>query len=122
MTKATAERDARLRSFTDQVGYFDPTNPIHLAHFNALKGRFGEMGAAMLVSQDANLNFPNDSASLGMELTDAGAVETHPGWRRLNRVVRHGSKSRYSIYDFDRDRIVPLFTRDQTVPAYAQPE
>jgi len=123
MNKATVAREARLRSFTDQVGYFDPSNPVHLAHFQALKGRFGEMGAAMLVSQDAALNTGPGRATLenGLRLTDAGEVETHPGWKRHNRVVLHGSESRYSIYDFDNDRIVPLFTRDQTVPAYAQP-
>lgn len=115
--KATVAREARLRSFTDQVQYFDPTNSVHLAHFQALKGRFGEMGAAMLVSQDATQNWGGK-----LELTDVGAVETHPGWKRLNRVVRHGSTSRYTIYDFDNDRIVPLFTREQTVPAYEQPE
>jgi hypothetical protein len=122
MTKATAEREARLRSFTNQVRHFDPTNPVHLAHFMALKGRFGEMGAAMLVSQDAAYQETYPNMRDGLELTDAGHVETHPGWRKLNRVVRHGEKSRYSIYEFDNDRIVPLFTRDQTVPAYAQPE
>lgn len=123
MAKATAQREARLRSFTDQVSWFNPSDPVHLAHFNALKGRFGEMGAAMLVSQDANASTTDPWRNTGeLELTDAGAIETHPGWRKHNRVVRHGSKSRYTIYDFDNDRIVPLFTRDQTVPAYAQPE
>jgi hypothetical protein len=116
MNKAVVAREARLRSFTDQVSRFDPTNAVHMAHFNALKDRFGELGAAMLVSQDATQNYADQ-----LEITDAGEVETHPGWRSRNRVVRHGSKSRYSIYDFENDRIVPLFLREQTVPAYSQP-
>jgi len=115
-------RDARLRSLTDQVGHFDPSNPIHMAHFTALEKAFGELGAAMLVSQDAAT-----SGGAGLELTDPGQIASHPGWKALNRVVRHGEVSRYVIFAWDVDtkvggRLVPLFTRDQTVPAYAQPE
>lgn len=126
-SKATATREARLRSLTEQVGKFDVTNPVHLAHFLSLKSRFGEMGAAALVAQDAarvadlKASFSSE-VGIGLELTDPGMIETHPGWTRFNRVVAHGSTSRYWIYDFEGDRIVPLFTRDQTVPAYAQPE
>lgn len=121
MTKAQAQREDKLRSLTDQIRYFDPSNPIHLAHYNALKVEFGEMAAAMLVSQDAALT----AQDYQMELTDPGEIASHPGWRALNRVVRHGEKARYTIFDFDADtkaggRIVRLFTRDQTVPAYAQ--
>ncbi len=123
-TKQVAAREARLRGLTEQVGRFDPTNPVHLAHFLALKPRFGEMGAAALVAQDVTYAtqaaLADPGVAYGLELTDPGAIETHPGWRKLNRVVRHGEKSHFWIYDFEGDRIVPLFTRDQTVPAYAQ--
>lgn len=115
MNQATAAREARLRSLTDQVVYFDPSDRLHLAHFNALRGEFGDLGAAMLVSQDARLHFNGK-----LELTDSGHVGTWAGWRQRNRMVRHGETSRYTVYDFDAGRIVPLFTRDQTVPAYAQ--
>lgn len=129
MTKAKAQRDSRLRSLTEMVQHFDPSNGTHLAHYNALKVAFGEMGAAMLVSQDAAQNTGAGRLSLvaGLELTDPGAINSHPGWRKLNRIVRHGEVSRYTMFDFDADtqvggRLIPMFTRDQTVPAYRQPE
>jgi hypothetical protein len=153
----TTSRDARLRSLTDRVAYFDPSNPVHLAHYNALKVEFGEMAAAMLVSQDAAYavelpewtrgapkegdrirshatgnvkEWRNGSWSYvhaGLELTDPGQIASHPGWKARNRVVRHGEVARYTIFDFDADtkaggRLVPMFVREQTVPAYAQPE
>jgi hypothetical protein len=120
MTKATAQREARLRTPTEMVAAFDPSNPIHVAHYNALKGVFGEIGAAMLVSQDAAT-----SGGAGLELTDPGQINSHAGWRKLNRAVRHGSTSYYTIFDFAADtqvggRIIAMFTRDQTVPSYTQ--
>jgi hypothetical protein len=129
-TKAKAQRDSRLRSLTEMVQHFDPSNGTHLAHYNALKVAFGEMGAAMLVSQDAAGSLAQGIASgeIGyLELTDPGAINSHPGWRKLNRVVRHGEVSRYTMFDFDADtqvggRLIPMFTRDQTVPAFHQPE
>ena len=129
MTARTVqERDARLRGLTDQVAYFDPSNPIHMAHFAALEQVFGELGAAMLVSQDAAQAaeiLRSTGVDGGLVLTDPGQIASHPGWRALNRVVRHGEKSRYVIFAWDAEtkaggRLVPLFTRDQTVPAYAQ--
>lgn len=128
MTARTVlDRDARLRSLTDQVGHFDPSNPVHMAHFAALEPAFGELGAAMLVSQDAAQNTGPGRATLvqGLELTDPGEIASHPGWTARNRVVRHGEKSRYVIFDWDAEtkaggRLVPMFTRDQTIPAYRQ--
>ena len=118
---ATVKRETRIRSLTELVQYFDPTNAVHLAHFKSLRDRFGELWAAMIVSQDA----ARHSLDNALELTDPGSLNTHAGWRKLNRVVVHGSKSAYTVFDFDAEtsvggRIVPLFTRDQTVPAYAQ--
>jgi hypothetical protein len=119
---ATAKREQRIRTLTELVQYFDPTNSVHLAHFKTLRERFGELWAAMIVSQDAARD------SLGgdrLEVTDPGEINSHAGWSKLNRVVRHGSKSAYTVFDFDAEtnvggRIIPLFTRDQTVPAYEQ--
>lgn len=136
MTTAAQARETKLRTLTDQVGYFDPSNPVHLAHYNALKVVFGEMAAAMLVSQDAarvaqlQNHVIEDFGTVpaeGLELTDPGEIASHPGWKARNRVVRHGEKAHYTIFNFDADtkaggRVVPMFTRDQTVPAYAQPE
>ena len=121
--QAKLERDATLRSLTEAVQYFDPSNPVHLAHYNQLKGAFGEMGAACLVSQDA----ARYADGYDLELTDPGAIASHPGWASRNRAVRHGETAKYTIFDFDADtkvggRVIRMFTRDQTVPAYMQPE
>lgn len=130
-TRAALERTAKIRSLTEQVSHFDMSNPVHVAHYNALKPAFGELAAIMLISQDvarsidegADWNYDESS----LELTDPGAIASHPGWRARNRVVRHGETARYTIIDPEADtkvggRVVPMFTRDQTVPAYAQPE
>lgn len=120
MTTATKQhRDNVLRDLTATVQHFDPSHPRHIAHFNALRPAFGDLGAAALVSQDAARN------GTMLELTDPGAVASHAGWAKLNRVVKHGSKSEYVIFDFDAEtkvggRIVRLFTREQTVPSYMQ--
>jgi hypothetical protein len=117
MTAATA-RKARVDGvLRDAVEYFEPGNPVHLAHFGALAPVFGDFAAAMIVSQDAQLN-PRGA----LKVTDPGEISSHPGWAARNRAVVHGEKARYEIYDVAKDRIVPLFTRDQTVPAYVQPE
>lgn len=118
---ATARRENRIRSLTELVQYFDPTQDVHVAHWKALRIKFGELNAAMIVSQDA----AQHTLDGDLELTDPGAINTHPGWAKLNRAVIHGSTSRYTIYDFDAGtkvggRLVPLFTRDQTVPAHEQ--
>lgn len=137
MDTKTAQRNAKLRSLTEMVASFDPSDPVHFAHFQSLKVAFGEIGAAMLVSQDAAraASAALTSAAFSgkgveeitptLELTDPGAIGSHPHWRKLNRVVRHGEKARYTMFDFDADtkvggRLIPMFTRDQTVPAYAQ--
>lgn len=117
----TVKREARIRSLTELVQYFDPNNAVHLAHFKALRARFGELWAAMIVSQDAAQHTLDGE----LELTDPGSLDTHAGWRKLNRVVIHGSTSRFTVFDFDAEtnvggRIVPLFTRDQTTPLYKQ--
>ena len=125
MTRATAGREAKIRSLTDQVGWFDPSNPVHTAHWANLSETFGELAAAMLVSQDAAYAANERDDYSALELTDAGQINTHPGWRKLNRVVKHDSVARYSIFDPKAEtkvggRLVPMFTRDQTVPAYMQ--
>lgn len=113
----TEARNERLRSLTDEVKHFDPSNPVHLAHFNALREHFGDLNAAMIVSQDAAISVDNR-----LWITDSGEIASWAGWQARNRVVIHGSTSAFTIYDFDGNRIIPLFVRNQTVPAYAQPE
>lgn len=131
MTPKAATRNATIRSLTDQVGYFDMGNPVHRAHYLALAAEFGELAAIMLVSQDAAraakaMDWPSDHNGVtGLELTDPGAIASHPGWKARNRVVRHGAHPRYTIINPDAEtqvggRVIPMFTRDQTVPAYAQ--
>lgn len=124
MDAKTRERETRIRSLTELVAHFDPTNPVHAAHYNSLKSVFGEMAAAMLVSQDVAQN-ARRGGGMDLELTDPGAIGSHPYWKSQNRVVIHGSVARYTVFDFDAEtkaggRLVPMFTRDQTVPAYAQ--
>jgi hypothetical protein len=129
MTTTAAKRDETLRSLTDMVKHFDPSNAVQRAHFLTLAETFGEMWAAMLVSQDVH-HAAADPGRFGaghLELTDAGAINSYVGWTKANRVVRHGSVARYTVFDFEADtkvggRVVKMFTRDQTVPAYAQPE
>lgn len=121
MTTATG-RETTLRNLTDLVGFFDPNSKVQRAHFLALTKRFGEMWAAMLVSQDVAANGEHR-----LELTDPGAVNSWSGWREVNRVVRHGEEARYTVFDFAADtkvggRLIKMFTRDQTIPGYLQPE
>lgn len=125
MTQST--RDQKVRNLTGQVENFDMSNPIHRAHYVALAAEYGELAAIMLVSQDAanaGQGLPH-FVRAELELTDPGAVATYIGWTHRNRVVRHGEEARYWIIDPEADtkvggRLVAMFTRDQTVPAYAQ--
>lgn len=122
MTTAAENREATLKSLTDLVGYFNPNDPIQRAHYLALAKEFGQMWAAMLVSQDVAFHGPSE-----LELTDPGEINTWVGWTKLNRVVRHGEQADYTAFDFEANtkiggRVVKMFTRDQTVPAYEQPE
>lgn len=112
----TARREDRIRSLVGIVPNFNPFNPTHAAHFATLAATLGDLTAAMIVSRDADLNGAN------LKVTDPGEIGTWAQWKDRNRVVRHGEVSEYSVYDFQNDRIVPLFTRDQTVPVYEQPE
>lgn len=121
MTRA-AEREQSLRDLTAYVGLFDPNDRVQSAHYASLSKRFGSLWAAMLVGQDVA-----DNGLDQMALTDPGEINSWSGWREQNRVVKHGQKARYYVYDFEADtkvggRVIKMFTRDQTVPAYAQPE
>jgi hypothetical protein len=131
--KATLERNAKIRSLTEQVSQFDMSNPVHVAHYNDLKGVFGELAAIMLISQDVTQAarqgmWPSDHDGVaGLEITDPGAIASHPGWEGRNRAVRHGEVARYFIIDPEADtkvggRVIAMFTREQTVPAYTQPK
>jgi hypothetical protein len=120
MTAKTAEREQSLRELTAFVGLFDPNSKVQKAHFQALAKQFGDFWAAMLVGQDVA-----DSGLGQLQLTDPGEINTWAGWREVNRVVRHGAKARFYVYDFDADtkvggRVLKMFTRGQTVPAYSQ--
>lgn len=124
MTTRIVEREAQIRRLTKQVENFDMGNPVHRAHYVALAAEYGELAAIMLVSQDVALNARHNGGG-DLALTDPGEIASHPGWRKRNRVVRHGSVARYSIIDPEADtkvggRVIPMFTRDQTVPAYTQ--
>lgn len=139
MTKAAAERNATISSLIHQVDqYFRMDNPVHRTHYLALRETYGELAAIMLVSQDAAhaanaariLGVPEDTLARhgqGLELTDPGAIASHPGWKARNRVVRHGETAHYFIVNPEAEtkvggRITGMFTREQTVPVYAQPE
>lgn len=116
MNQLLEHRSRRLRSLTETLGAFDYGDETQLEHFHVLSQKFGELAAISLVSQDVEHNGAN------LELTDGGAIDTWPGWGHLNRVVRHGEVSRYTIFDATRGHLIALFTRDQTVPTWAQPE
>lgn len=118
MTAATEARKARIDGmFADALAGFDHENPLHQAHWAALEPAFGDLGAAMIVAQDARQN-PRGA----LKVTDAGEIASHAGWTKRNRVVVHGEKHRFEIYDVRDNKIVTLFTRDQTVPRYVQPD
>jgi hypothetical protein len=126
----TVDREELLVELTDLVKHFDFTNRIHLDHWFLLSKEFGETAAMMLVSQDAAWSAAGgiQPHEVGyMELTDPGEIASWAGWKARNRVVRHGETAKYVIFDAKADtkvggRVVKMFTRDQTVPAYAQPE
>lgn len=133
MTKAEARRYEKVRSLTSLVEHFDMGNPVHRAHYLALRKVYGDLGAIMLVSQDvaeakeAAAVSHNPELANWLALTDPGEIASHPGWRQRNRVVRHGEEARYWIIDPEDEtkaggRITAMFTRAQTVPAFAQPE
>lgn len=126
MNAATARRNEKITSLTEQVAHFDMSNPVHRAHYLALREVFVELAAVMLVSQDVAMNARHRGGN-DLDLTDPGAIASHPGWKARNRVVRHSETARYYIIDPEADtqvggRLIAMFTRDQTVPAYAQPE